>query len=155
MCIRLNNVNQSKDLLKYFSDECNTMLQKHYNQALNSKTTPLSNFHAVHIKNEAYSAQTLSNKVAAKIDKIQNGLLMLLAFRFNAFCKQAKVVLLAAELDAYPIEVRLRPLVDFLTCNLDMLKKNLYPHLLVKFVNVLWDFFQEVSIFSDSLKKQV
>ncbi len=145
MCVRLNNLSQIKDLLRYFFDESKSMLRKHYSKAMDSKLNSASNLlYTVHIRNEAYITETLSNKVSSKIEGIKLGLLKLLAFRFNAFCKHAKTVILTAELSSYPIEIRIKPLVEFLSCNLDMLKIRLYPQILNKFLKILWDFFLEV-----------
>ena len=142
MCVRLNNLSQVKELLKYFNQECSKIMNSLYNLAVrnNSKT----NIPALHVKLEAYKSNVAYKVLETKMDCIYTGLVKLVCFRFNLFCHQAKEVLLSADLSAYPISLRLKPLIDFLTCNFDMFKKQMYPHLLNKFLKLLWDSFCEV-----------
>ena len=70
--------------------------------------------------------------------------LVLFYIKFNLFCVKATQFLLSDELDSYPIQMRLKPLIDFLVCNFDMLKQKFYPNLFAKFIRLLWNCFFEV-----------
>ena len=143
MCIRINNLSQAKNLLKYFNQECHKMMNAMSNMAM--KYDSSTNMPALHVKMEAYKSRTSSRAIETKIENIQNGMIKLLVFRFNLFCRKAMEILLNSELAAYPNWQRLKPLNDFLSRNLEMIKKLMYPHILNKFMKLLWDSFHEVN----------
>lgn len=142
MCVRLNDLSQTKELLKYFNQQCSKAMQSLYNQALRNSSN--TNIPAMHVKVEAYKSNVAYKVLDSKIEIIQTGLLKLVCFRFNLFCHQAMEVLLSPELAAYPLSIRLKPLIDFLTCNFEIFKRQMYPHLLNKFLKLLWDSFHDV-----------
>jgi hypothetical protein len=67
--------------------------------------------------------------------------------KFNLFCVKATEFLLSDELDSYPTKMRLKPLIDFLVCNFDMLKQKLCPNLFAKFIRLLWNCFFKVNFY--------
>lgn len=142
MCVRLNDLSQVKELLKYFSQQCSKTMHLLYNEALRNSSK--TNIPAMHVKMEAYKSNVAYKILESKIDRILTGLLKLVCFRFNLFCHQAMNVLLSPELAEYPLSLRLKPLVDFLTCNFDMFKRQMYPHLMNKLLKLLWDSFHNV-----------
>lgn len=164
MCVRINNVCQSKDMLKYFYQKYNNFMHKQYNYVIKIKTNKKAASLNQNLKFEMYKTQILYKSLASKLEKIQNGLLKLLVFRvsnllkiilkfffnqflfvkFNLFCKQAKTFLLSKDLNNLPMSIRLKPLIDFLTGNFEMLKYQLYPSLFSRFIKLLWESFYDV-----------
>ena len=53
-------------------------------------------------------------------------------------------MLMSEELDSYPIKTRLKPMLDFLKCNFDMLQNKCYQNLFQRIIYILWDQFYEV-----------
>lgn len=139
MCTRLNNLNQSKEIVKFYYQDFKNTLQLQYNSS--SKRKELS----LHIQAEIFKLRSKVKLIELKIDDIENGLLNLLVTRFNLFCKKAKGILFCRQSDQ-PISLRVKPLVSFLKCNFDMMKKQLYPNLFNKFIKLLWNAFYEVCI---------
>ena len=65
-------------------------------------------------------------------------------FQLNLFCRKAKFLLLSEELNSYPLNIRVKPLVDFLNVNFAMLKQKLFDNLFFKLTKLLWLSFYEV-----------
>ncbi len=85
MCIRINNLNQLKLILKHFYQSFNRVIQKQFNQLVkiqNRKT--LATYQQ--FKLELHKFKVLFKTKENKIETISNGLLKLLIFRvYNLF----------------------------------------------------------------------
>lgn len=55
-------------------------------------------------------------------------------------------MLMSEEFDLYSTNMRLKPLIDFLTCNFDMLQRQCYPGLFQRILYILWNHFHEVKL---------
>lgn len=80
MCVRINNINQVKELLKHFYQKYNNFMQKQYNHLLKAKNKK-SNSLMQNFKFESYKTKVLFKSSELKLDKMQTGLIKLLAFR--------------------------------------------------------------------------
>ena len=83
MCIRLNNINQLKEILKHFYQRSNTIIHKQYNQIIKANKFKQTTSAASHVKFEAYKSRVTFKATEQKIETIQNGLLRLLVFRVS------------------------------------------------------------------------
>lgn len=77
------------------------------------------------------------------------------------FCKHTIFLLASEHYSQYPINIRIKPLIDFLNDNFKMLKNQLFGKIFLNFVKVLWNSFYQVSLknilikFSLQLKKRL
>lgn len=80
MCTRINNINQAKELLKYFFQKYNIFMQKQYSNLLKIKNKK-ANTLGQNFKFELYKTKLLYKALDSKLDNYQIGLVKLLAFR--------------------------------------------------------------------------
>ncbi|CAF1020320.1 unnamed protein product [Brachionus calyciflorus] len=142
MCIRVNNVLQLKEIRNTIYLSYNQNIQKYYNYLLKMNDRQSFNLFQ-QFKLEVYKIKLFNRNIELKIESITNGLICLLVHRFNLFCKKAIFLLISDELDSYPVITRMKPLIDFLNCNLNMLRDKLYAKLFLKFIRNLWNAFYE------------
>jgi hypothetical protein len=57
------------------------------------------------------------------------------------------MMLMSEQLDSYSMKTRLKPLLDFLSCNFDMLQNQCYQNLFQRILYILWNHFYEVNFF--------
>ncbi|RNA00573.1 hypothetical protein BpHYR1_053079 [Brachionus plicatilis] len=145
MCVRLNNLLQLRELHSNIYAGFNKQASRYYNHLIKmSDRNTLPVFQQ--FKLEIYSLKVTSKNLQNKLDKIYRGLILLLVYRFNLFCKRAIFLLASEHYSQSPVNIRIKPLVDFLTDNFKMLKQKLFSKIFLQFVKNLWNSFHHTFV---------